>query len=655
MNAPTPTGALPVTMIPNVSLEEFEKAVYARDHERASQLLLQALRRMKAGGEFIGYALNSRIRVILYSRFCAAVIALLADPTYSLSQEGFDQFASEHAVTDAIFRHSVFGTSDHMLPMFASNPAESDMTKLHLTDGAALVKFLLTYSMQSGFALNFEETFRKSPQVVFSLWAGMLSALLTISQQAQDRHELLLGLHDIFANVKLSPAILPTLSDAYMYTSYGLRRDKHAAKATIHRLFAKFLADHQVPLPSTAWVMGRRKVKDKRRPTILICTEWFTGLHAMYRCYAPIIRQLRSRFRVIGMSRAIDTDEIGKAEFDEWREVKGESLVLGDLIKEVADLAPDIIYYPSLGMAMWWVIMASVRLAPIQMMTLGHPASSQSPCIDYVVCEDGAIGDSSLFSERIVTMPFGSARYVMRHDAAFPEPVLEDDPPVVRIAVPAMLCKLNARFMVALRRIAAGAVEAGRRVEFHFFVNMIGINLHQAAREIREYLPDAFVYERQQYNAYLDRLRACHLHLCTFPFGGTNSNIDSMLLGIPILAMEGNEPHERFDAMQIRRAGLGEEFIADTVDRYVARAVELVVDHAQRNAARDLLLRKDLRGLFFGEPEPALAGAFLNAVECIFNRHEHMQASEHRVFKTHPDFPVVMSAASKLEEPCASN
>jgi hypothetical protein len=44
----------PRVMIENVSLEEFEKACYARDHERASVLLLTALRRLKQGAEFIG-------------------------------------------------------------------------------------------------------------------------------------------------------------------------------------------------------------------------------------------------------------------------------------------------------------------------------------------------------------------------------------------------------------------------------------------------------------------------------------------------------------------------------------------------------------------------------------------------------------------------
>jgi hypothetical protein len=273
-------------------------------------------------------------------------------------------------------------------------------------------------------------------------------------------------------------------------------------------------------------------------------------------------------------------------------------------------------------------------------MTLGHPSSSHSPAIDYVVCEDGTIGDPALFTERIVTMPASSARYTMRSDAVFPEPLVEDHPEIVRIAIPAMLCKLNAPFMAAMREVSKKVEEAGRKAEFHFFVNMLGLNLYQAAREIREWLPTALIYERMEYSAYLKHMARCHLHLSTFPFGGTNSNVDSMLLGIPVLTLEGLQPHERFDAVQVRHAGLGESFVAQTVDEYIEKAVGLIVGDESRNAARDHLRATDLKGLFFGEPEEKHRGSFLNAVRTIYEQHENMQSINARVFGTSPEDPL---------------
>jgi hypothetical protein len=626
---PLPVSAVGVTVIPNVQLEPIEKAIYARQYEPASQMLLVALRHLKIGAQFIGYAIDPRVQASLYTRLAAAMVALLTDPKFGISQEGFDHFASEHAIIDVLFRASVFETSDHMLAALSSNPSETDKAKLQIADGNGLVKFLLTYSMRSGFGLSFEETFTKSPQVMFSLWAGMISPLITTAVQAQDRRELLLGLHKIFENVSVPDPVLATVSDAYMYTSYGIRRDKHDAKATIHQLIGKMLRTRGVKLPDAPVMARRRKERlalgGETKPTILICVEWFSHLHAMFRCYAPIIRQLRSKFRLVGMSRACDIDELGKAEFDEWREVSMDGLVLEKLVQEiVSTVRPDIIYYPSLGMAMWWVIMASARLAPIQVMTLGHPASSRSPFMDYVICEEKAIGDSALFSERIVEMPTSSARFVMRPDGEFPVPEIEETPEVIRIAIPAMLCKLNATFMHSMRRIAES--QHAVRVEFHFFVNMLGINLFQAARELRDWLGDrAFIYERANYPDYTRNLRRCHLHFSTFPFGGTNSTIDSMLHAIPVLTKEGDEPHERFDAMMIRHAGQPESLIAKSVDEYVEMANRLIDSNEMRVGLSRKLIATDLRGLFFGEPDEDRRHSFVDAMTKIYDEHEALQ------------------------------
>ncbi len=589
-----------MVMIENVSLEAFEKAVYTRDHERAGGLLLQALRRLKAGGEFQGYAPDPRVRAGLYNRMAAAVVALLADPGFSLSPDGFAMLASEHAITDLLFRASGFETSDHLLPQIAANPEAGDPSKLRLTDGAGLIKFLTTYSLRSGFALDFAATFARSPQTTLPLWAGMCSALATTAAQAHERRDALLGMHGIFADATVHEAALPSLSDAYMYTSYGTRRDKHDAKATMHGIFARMLSAAGVALPTGAELEARRRTGlTKAKPVLLVGLEWFTGAHAMFRCYAPVIRQLRTRFRLVGMSSAGAIDDIGKAELDEWHEVPTDGLVLADLVRRINAIAPDVIYYPSLGMAMWWVVLASVRLAPVQVMTLGHPATSRSPAMDYVLCDEGAIGDPALFSERIIEYPNGSARFISRPDAVAVVPQRDDDPEVVHIAVPAMLCKLNALFMATLREIGR---RAHRSVQWHFFPNMMGLNLHQAAREIRDWLPGAEVYGRDGFEPYLRNLAKCHLHLSTFPFGGTNSNIDSMALGIPIVTLLGDEPHSRFDALMIRRAGLPESLIARTPEDYIAAAVRLIDDDGARNALRDQLLDFDLQAEFFGDP-----------------------------------------------------
>ncbi len=629
-----PEGAI---SIPNVALEVFEKACYSRDHERASQLLIENIRRLKCGAQIIGYSRDQGVQAILFTRLTSAILTLFLDPAYNITPAGFDVFASEHATIDTVIRMSTFETSDHALAVLSENPEETDRSKLRIPRPEILVKFLLTYSLRSGFSLNFEDTFRRGPQAMFSLYMGMLAPTIVTAVTAHARRELLLGLHGLFdGKVAATEAMLPAMSDAYMYSSYGMRADKHDIKAMIHRVFAGFLRERKVKLPKRDQIAQRRRQTlgylpspgehNDFKPCILVCTEWFSSLHAMFRCYAPIIRQLKQRFHVVGMGRPQDSDALGRLEFDEWHDVIDSGANFEAIIDTVNLIAPDVIYYPSLGMGLWWVAMASVRMAPVQIMTLGHPASSRSPVMDYVLCDEGAIGNPKLFTETIIEYPNGAGRYLMRPDAPDLAPLIEAKSgsldmmfpsDTLHIAVPAMICKVTAPFMAALKQISDGC---GRPVVFHFWANMIGVALMQAGRELMAWLPNSKIYERCPYADYMTGLSKCDLHLSPFPFGGTNSNIDSMLLGVPIITLWGDEPHQRFDGMMLQRAGMLDEVIASDVPGYIARAIHFLGDDHARLDLRKRLLAFDLTTEFYDPPPPELSTSFVDAVWRAFER-----------------------------------
>lgn len=625
-----------MTMTPNVSLEEFEQAVYSRDYERAAGLLLTALQRFKAGAHFTNYPTNHpKLRVMLYSRFCAAVLAFLLDRSERtrLSQQGFECLVSEHATLDMLFRASVFETSDHMLALVSENPTEADRTKLKLTDKFMMSKFFTVYSLRSAFNMKFESALAQNPQNTFAFWVGACAHMLNMTKDAHEKREKLLELAHLFEGVKLSDTVLPSLTDAYMYCSYAVGPKKHDLKALTHRLFANLFRDHKVELPSLGQLRGRwtnallcamnEDPGEPYRPTMLVCVDWFNTKHAMYRCYLQLVRQLRTRFVLVGMGQAAATDEEAKKEFDRWVDVPPSNIVLRDIVKLADDVKPDVVWYPSVGMALWWVALASIRIAPMQFMTMGHPASSQSPVMDYVFCEEGSIACPESYTETIKTYPVGSAKFVMRKDAGdLPSVTTEIAPPkVVHVAVPAMLCKLNAVFMETLSEISKQSAVRGVKTHFHFFINMLGLTLFQTSREIEEWVKDGTVYERTDYASYMKHLSQCHLQLCTFPFGGTNSNVDSLLLGIPMVAMSGLDHHERYDAMMMRRAGLPEHLVAHTKDEYIKAAVELICDHDARWVIREDLMTKDLQAEFFGDPRPEHRGAFVDAVWDTFLQH----------------------------------
>ena len=171
----------------------------------------------------------------------------------------------------------------------------------------------------------------------------------------------------------------------------------------------------------------------------LLPLEYFASTHAMYRCYGPSVRALREHFDLVAVTgNRSPLDEKSAALFHQTHEI--DLSMLDDIVKGVCDLVehlrPDVVYYPSIGMWPYTIALANMRLAPVQIMSLGHPASSRSDRIDYVVTEQGYMGDPSCFSERVVLLPNHSMPFEMRPDAVHIPPEIRTAPDPLRIAVP---------------------------------------------------------------------------------------------------------------------------------------------------------------------------------------------------------------------------
>lgn len=649
-----------MTEIQNVNLEMLEFTVNHRQHAAAGTVWLEALRKLRAGAEFIGHPTDDGRKLQLYTRAAAALATLLADPGFSLSPDGFSMLAVEHEAIQALAEASAFDHFDHVAHSLVKNPQNLDPKKYDFFDANCRAKYFLAYCLNGETDMNFELMFKNAAQTALPLYLGMLAHRVALHPKAHERREELLKQHRHFADLKLPDGLLSALSDAYMYCSYGVGKDKHEAKRTFSKLLREMVGRH-CKLPSKDELKRRRGSlcysvdKDGRpngtyldrsgingvahgKPTMLIPIEWMSSFHAMYRCYAPSIRQLREHFWLVGSCKPKDIDPVARELFDEFLWLNDDSVILSDLVDQINQLAPDVIYYPSVGMALWWVALAQVRLAPIQMMTLGHPATSMSPAMDYVIAEAGQ-ATPECFSERILELPMNAIQFEERADSSFlPErPALRPQPDVLRVAIPSMAVKITVPFLAALRRIKDNFEQYhndlfhddGMRptLEFHFFPNQLGLIRSQAVRQLQRWLPGCVVHGRDNYIGYMQKLGACDVHLSTFPFGGTNSLIDSMLLGIPIVCLEGKEPHEKFDALMLRRI-LQAGCVADNVDDYVAIASNLLKDNMRRCGISNAIRDTDIRAEFFGERTGDAKDAFGKSVAWVWRNHDSVESHD---------------------------
>jgi len=81
-----------------------------------------------------------------------------------------------------------------------------------------------------------------------------------------------------------------------------------------------------------------------------------------------------------------------------------------------------------------------------------------------------------------------------------------------------------------------------------------------------------------------------------FPYGGHVSTLDSLWMGVPVIAMQGDSPVSRAGSCILGHVGL-DDLVASSEDDYVRLAIQCAKDIERRAA-----LRRDLRSRMLTSP-----------------------------------------------------
>ncbi|MET0275113.1 MAG: tetratricopeptide repeat protein, partial [Phenylobacterium sp.] len=126
-----------------------------------------------------------------------------------------------------------------------------------------------------------------------------------------------------------------------------------------------------------------------RRIRIAVCSQ-FLRAHTIGRLYRGLIRDLdRTRFEVVVLHAASSGPDADREALDRLadRAVKLPDDLEGQRTL-IAELAPDVLFYPDIGMSAQTWFLAAGRLAPVQATSWGHPETTGLPSIDYFVSCD---------------------------------------------------------------------------------------------------------------------------------------------------------------------------------------------------------------------------------------------------------------------------
>jgi predicted O-linked N-acetylglucosamine transferase (SPINDLY family) len=239
------------------------------------------------------------------------------------------------------------------------------------------------------------------------------------------------------------------------------------------------------------------------------------------------------------------------------------------------------------------VRLASLRLAPVQVATWGHPETTGLPTIDYYLSAEELEPPNAHehYTEKLITLPKLGCFYPPWGGESIGPDLggLGIDPESPLILCPGMPFKYAPRYDWIFAEVARRL----GRCRFIFFIP----ELRSLAEKLRQRLEVVFAEHGlnigefaafipwQNGPAFNGLLKRADVFLDTIGFSGFNTAMQAVECGLPIVAREGRFLRGRLASGILKRMGLF-ELVAGSEEEYIALAVRLIEDGEYREHIR---------------------------------------------------------------------
>lgn len=602
-------------------LEMFEYQVTQPETEPAARMLLFLLAQLDQhygqwGPRFSAYVPGVSVPVLnrnLCTRIAGAVTVLFSRPDFTVSDSGYVRLMNLHRWLALIFAVSSYCHADHIIRNI--NAAGGGVVDPLTLNAHNLRLFCLCYFPDSQIALQPDVLWQYDRRTVARLFMALISGRALPTPAAHSKREQLLAwLPDRLAELD-SLDFLPTaiLHDVYMYCSYADLPEKHRIKRSLNDLIRRSLlaGDFADIVRQDSRKQSATDQPEIKKPVMLVVLEWFSSQHSVYRTHSRALAALRERFTVHAVGLGTAVDEVSQQVFDVFHGVAVES-ALQEAYVLAGELRPDVMLYAGIGMFPFTIYLSNLRLAPLQLVGLGHGASTFCEEINGFVIEEDLVGEERCFSETVIRVPADAMPFVppadIRRVPVTRTPFLTRqqaqwrEPLPVRVAVCASVMKINPNFLATLADIQLRSRVA---VQFCFYMGFAqGLTLDYLRDAIHAVLPGAEVNAHMPVQEYQTALNSCELFVSPFPYGNMNGVVDAVRQGLPGVCLTGPEVHSHIDGGLFRRLGLPEELVTTGYEEYTRAVLRLVEEHDWREMLQHQLLDNDVElVLFQGYPE----------------------------------------------------
>ena len=288
--------------------------------------------------------------------------------------------------------------------------------------------------------------------------------------------------------------------------------------------------------------------------------------------------------------------EQGRRELPQW-------------VNAISSKQLDVLIYPEIGMDAMTVKLASLRLAPVQVTSWGHPETSGLPTMDYFLSaedfepadelekQDGQDGQwkhsaRENYTEQLVTLPHLGCCFP-------PLLVTASDPKLANMGIdlgsPLLLCPGTAFkyqpqhdgiFVEIARRLGdcqiIFVVSGGRESLSAKLRRRLEIVFTRSGLDFEKYV--VFIPWRNQGEFY-GLMQRVDVFLDTVGFSGFNTAMQAIECGLPIVTRDGRFMRGRLASGILKRMELP-ELIAESEEDYISLAVKLSRDTEYRSHIR---------------------------------------------------------------------
>ncbi|WP_418140300.1 hypothetical protein NUW46_13250 [Marinobacter sp. MA] len=545
-------------------------------------------------------------------RLALCITAFLTSPNLTLSHQQILKFILYKTHLTDIFYLSDFGNLDHILQY---RDLWSETNGFQLKSDSDVFLMLICWTLNSRIKPPFDVLLRQVPQECFHTFVAAFYQLEQIqTPEGFENFDLafnsFLSLPD---NINISVCTV-MLVNIWMGCSYWDTPRRHQIKAKINRIIsANFPKMPEVPFKKAL----------PRKPRVAVLVERYRSEHAMYRCYHARIAPLKDAFVTCLFSVSGDVDPTSQSDLHSYVQVSNNPADLKKTARKIIEFQPDIIIYPSLGMNVWTVLLANFRLAPVQVMGYGHPASAMTDTIDFGFLSGMFEGPDyqRWCIERLIPF-YGEIGHTTLHPELNPQlrsRAPSESDTTIRIAINSSLMKISDRVLQVCRMLRENSTKS---LEFHFFpAHNRGFKLLAFERKLIRALGGGItVHEPQPYCQYMEQLADCHFAIGTFPFGGANTNIDSILLEQPKVYLEPQDDLASYtDSNNFKRYDSQAGFVCGSEFELIGQAIIWIHNHREFHSAKQRVskMRSTFMNTIAQNPSDQRSYSFVNSIQNI--------------------------------------